>query len=46
MEVWKEVESKGFRWLVSSAGRVKTPAHESTYTRMRNGKESPRTLSP
>lgn len=39
MEVWKEVESKGFRWLVSSSGRVKTPSHESTYTRMRNGKE-------
>lgn len=39
MEVWKEVESKGFRWLVSADGQVKTPAHESTYTRTRNGKE-------
>lgn len=53
MEVWKEVESKGFRWLVSADGRIKTPAHESTYTRTRNGKSQTfssafqeRTLSP
>ena len=39
MEIWKEVESKGFRWMVSSTGRVKTPSHENTYTRTRNGKE-------
>ena len=39
MEIWKEVESKGVRWLVSSSGRVKTPAHDHTYTRVRNGKE-------
>ena len=53
MEVWKEVESKGFRWLVSSDGHVKSPAHESPYSRVRNGKEQrftssfpERTLSP
>lgn len=38
MTVWKEVESKGCKWLVSSGGNVKTPAHEGTYTRTRGGK--------
>lgn len=38
-EVWKEVEAKGLRWLISSAGAVKTPAHASTYTRVRGGIE-------
>jgi hypothetical protein len=38
MESWVEVESKGLCWLVSSDGRIETPAHESTYTRTRNGK--------
>lgn len=38
MAVWKEVESKGVRWLVSSDGEVKSPAHFSTYSRVRNGK--------
>lgn len=37
MSVWKEVESKGVRWLVSSDGAVKTPAHTHTYTRTRAG---------
>lgn len=45
MEVWKEVESKGVRWLVSSSGEVKTPAHEYTYKRLRNGKEQTLTAS-
>lgn len=39
MEVWKEVESKGVRWLVSPDGRVKTVDHETEYTRVRNGIE-------
>lgn len=38
MEVWKEVEAKGLKWLVCSDGRVKTPAHSCTYTRTRDGK--------
>lgn len=38
-EVWKEVESKGLRWLVSSAGAVRTPGHTSTYSRTRNGRQ-------
>ncbi len=38
MTVWKEVESKGCKWLVSSDGNVKTPAHEGTYNRTRGGK--------
>lgn len=37
MAVWKEVESKGVRWLVSSDGKVRTPAHTSVYTRTRMG---------
>jgi hypothetical protein len=38
MEVWKEVESKGVKLLVSSDGRVKAPSYTSVYTRTRNGK--------
>ena len=38
MAIWREVESKGVRWLVSSDGQVKTPAHEMTYSRTRDGK--------
>ena len=45
MDVWKEVESKGIRWLVSSSGEVKTPAHKYTYKRVRNGKEQTLTAS-
>lgn len=37
-EHWKEVESKGVRWLVTSHGRVRVPAHSYTYLRTRNGK--------
>lgn len=53
MKVWKEVQSKGLSWLVCEDGSVKTPAHESSYTRIRNGKEQTfsaafkeRTLTP
>lgn len=45
MAVWKEVELKGLRWLVSSDGGIRTPAHESTYTRKRAGKEQTFTAS-
>lgn len=38
MEVWKEVESKGMKWLVCSDGTIKTPAHTCEYARSRNGK--------
>jgi hypothetical protein len=38
MEKWIEVEAKGLKWLVAPDGQVKTPAHETTYTRTRNGK--------
>jgi hypothetical protein len=37
--VIKEVESKGMRWLVGSDGTIRTPSHESTYTRTRDGKQ-------
>lgn len=39
MEVWKEVKSKGFCWLVSPTGKVKTPAHESICKRVWRGKQ-------
>lgn len=35
---WVEVEAKGCKWLVSTDGRVKAPAHETAYTRTRGGK--------
>lgn len=39
MDVWKEVEAKGVKWLVCADGRVKTPAHSCEYTRKnRDGK--------
>ena len=38
MNTVKQVESKGFSWLVCSDGSVRSPAHSSTYTRVRNGK--------
>jgi len=38
MEVWKEVESKGVKWLVCSDGQIKTPEHTCEYVRTRNGK--------
>lgn len=37
MEAWKEIESKGIKWLVSTEGRIKTSDHETEYTRVRNG---------
>jgi hypothetical protein len=37
METWKEVESKGIKWLVSTEGRIKTVDHETEYTRVRKG---------
>ena len=40
VEEWRSVESKGLTWLVSSHARVKAPAHQTTYTRVRNGKEA------
>lgn len=45
METWLDVESKGLVWRVSSEGRVRTPAHTTTYTRVRNGKEQKFTSS-
>ena len=38
MTVWKEIESKGIKWLVCSDGSIKTPAHTCEYERTRNGK--------
>lgn len=39
MENWKEVESKGMCLLVSPDGRIKTTAHTTAITRIRNGKQ-------
>lgn len=39
MAEWRTVKAKGLEWLVSSDGEIKTPSHESTYTRIRNGRE-------
>jgi len=38
VEEWRSVESKGLTWLVSTSGKVKAPAHTTTYTRTRLGK--------
>lgn len=45
MEFWKEVESKSIKWLVCTDGRVKSPAHQSEYCRVRNGKQQKFTAS-
>jgi HNH endonuclease len=45
MEQWREIETLGLTWLVSSDGRVKTPAHTNTYTRTRHGKEETVTVT-
>ena len=39
METWKEIESKGVRLLVGTLGTIKRPAHTTTYTRTRSGKD-------
>lgn len=33
MEEWREIESKGFKWIVSNLGRVKAPAKISRLNR-------------
>lgn len=38
MSIFREIESKGMKWLVSETGEVKTPAHEFVYKRTRNNK--------
>lgn len=38
-EEWRVVESKGVTLMVSNTARVKVPAHSTSYTRIRSGKE-------
>ena len=40
IEQWSTVQSKGLTWHVSTAGRVRAPAHTTTFTRTRNGKST------
>lgn len=37
IEQWKSVEAKGLTWLVSSNGRIRAPAHTTTFHRQRLG---------
>lgn len=39
MEIWKSVKSKDMVLLVSNLGNVRAPAHTTSYTRLRGGKE-------
>ncbi len=36
-EQWREIDAKGVKWLVSSAGNIRAPARTTTCTRTRNG---------
>jgi hypothetical protein len=38
METFKLITEKGFDWLVGNNGTIKSPAHDTTYIRTRNGK--------
>jgi hypothetical protein len=39
------IHSKGIDWIVCTTGEIRTPAHTSTYTRTRNGKNQTFTAS-
>jgi hypothetical protein len=44
-EIWVEVESKGVRLMVSNMANVRSPAHTTEYSRVRDGKEQTFTSS-